>query len=167
MIGEIKVTTWITWWNHLIQRKNDWTKILGKEENPITGWWFQPLWSQVGSFPQVGMKLKNIWNHHLDHYCTYPKQDSWGGSSDWFEALQRGKTKSRNIYLTIPNMNRWTNRRVFDRKLEHVTPINMFITSYKNLKSQCGLRNTFHFLHQYSIYGQATNQSFFEYKARG
>ena len=22
--------------------------------------------SQIGSFPQVGMKIKNIWNHHLD-----------------------------------------------------------------------------------------------------
>ena len=21
--------------------------------------------SQIGSFPQVGMKIKNIWNHHL------------------------------------------------------------------------------------------------------
>ena len=34
--------------------------------NMITGWWFQPLWRifrQFGSFPQVGMKIKNIWNH--------------------------------------------------------------------------------------------------------
>ena len=22
--------------------------------------------SQIGSFPQVGVKIKNIWNHHLD-----------------------------------------------------------------------------------------------------
>ena len=33
-------------------------------------WWFQPIWkilySQIGSSPQVGMKIKNIWNHHLD-----------------------------------------------------------------------------------------------------
>ena len=31
-------------------------------------WWFQPLWniiiSQTGSFPRVGLKIKNIWNHH-------------------------------------------------------------------------------------------------------
>ncbi len=26
--------------------------------------------SQIGSFPQVGMKIKNNWNHHLDIY-TY------------------------------------------------------------------------------------------------
>ena len=23
--------------------------------------------SQIGSFPQVGVKMKNIWNHHLDN----------------------------------------------------------------------------------------------------
>ena len=32
------------------------------------GWWFQPIWklysSQIGSFPQIGVKIKNIWNHH-------------------------------------------------------------------------------------------------------
>ncbi len=22
--------------------------------------------SQIGSFPQIGMQMKNIWNHHLD-----------------------------------------------------------------------------------------------------
>ena len=24
--------------------------------------------SQIGSFPQVGLKIKNIWNHHPDIY---------------------------------------------------------------------------------------------------
>ncbi len=31
--------------------------------------WFRPIWkisySQIGSFPQVGMKIKTIWNHHI------------------------------------------------------------------------------------------------------
>ena len=26
---------------------------------------FNPLYSQIGSFPQVGVKIKNIWNLHL------------------------------------------------------------------------------------------------------
>ncbi len=39
-------------------------------------WWFvnwvpQPIWkiniSQIGSFPQVGVKIKKKWNHHLAH----------------------------------------------------------------------------------------------------
>ena len=35
----------------------------------LSSWWFQPIWkilySQIGSFPQVGMKIKNVWNHQL------------------------------------------------------------------------------------------------------
>ncbi len=31
--------------------------------------------SQIGSFPQVGVKIKNIWNHNPDHVAP-------GG--DWF-----------------------------------------------------------------------------------
>ena len=35
-----------------------------------TSWWFQPIWkilvkSQNGNLPQVGVKIKNLWNHHL------------------------------------------------------------------------------------------------------
>ena len=26
--------------------------------------------SQIGSFPQVGMKIKNIWNHRLDKHFS-------------------------------------------------------------------------------------------------
>ncbi len=38
----------------------------------ITGWWFQPIWkyyrSQIGNLPQIGVKIKNVWNHHLDNF---------------------------------------------------------------------------------------------------
>ena len=33
-----------------------------------TGWWFQPLLkniSQNGNLPQIGLKIKNLWNHQL------------------------------------------------------------------------------------------------------
>ena len=36
-----------------------------------TGWWFQPLWKilvKLDHLPQIGMKIKNIWNHHLGVY---------------------------------------------------------------------------------------------------
>ena len=37
--------------------------------NPVSSWWFhQSIWkitSQIGSSPQVGMKIQNDWNHHL------------------------------------------------------------------------------------------------------
>ena len=29
--------------------------------------------SQIGSFPQVGMKIKNIWNHHPENMCHLQK----------------------------------------------------------------------------------------------
>ena len=39
----------------------------------IAGWWLnQPIWKilvkliQIGNLPQVGVKIKNIWNYHLD-----------------------------------------------------------------------------------------------------
>ena len=39
-------------------------------EHVEPSWWLnQPIWnicSQIGSFPQVGMKMKNVWNHHLE-----------------------------------------------------------------------------------------------------
>ena len=34
-----------------------------------TGWWFQLLWKilgKLGIFPQVGVNIKNAWNHHQD-----------------------------------------------------------------------------------------------------
>ena len=35
-----------------------------------SGWWFQPLWKilvKMGIFPQIGVKVKHCWNHHLVH----------------------------------------------------------------------------------------------------
>ena len=34
-----------------------------------SGWWFQPIWKilvKLESSPIFGVKIKNIWNHHLD-----------------------------------------------------------------------------------------------------
>ena len=36
-----------------------------------TSWWFQPIWriiSQNGSFPQIGVNIKNTWSHHLENF---------------------------------------------------------------------------------------------------
>ena len=38
-----------------------------RDMHPSTSWWFQPIWKtsvKIGNFPQIGMKIKNIWNHH-------------------------------------------------------------------------------------------------------
>ena len=39
-----------------------------------TSWWFQPIWkkhhdSRIGSSPQVRVKIKNPWYHHLESTC--------------------------------------------------------------------------------------------------
>ncbi len=61
-------------------------------------------------------------------------------------------------------MNQWTNHSLFDRKLEHVTPINMFIPSYTNPKYEMGI--VCHISSPTSI--QPTNQSkFFDGKLEG
>ena len=31
----------------------------------LSGWWFLKHLSQIGHLPQLGVKIKNIWNHHL------------------------------------------------------------------------------------------------------
>ena len=35
----------------------------------VSSWWFQPIWKilyrQIGSFPQVGVKIQKNWNNHL------------------------------------------------------------------------------------------------------
>ena len=41
----------------------------------IASWWFQPLWkisySQHGNLPQIEVKIKHLWNHHLvNHRLT-------------------------------------------------------------------------------------------------
>ena len=33
----------------------------------LTSWWFQPIWKilvKMGIFPKIGVKIKNLWNHH-------------------------------------------------------------------------------------------------------
>ena len=66
--------------------------------------------SQIGSFPQIGMKIKNIWNHHLVN-CWFGAR--WFGAR-WFGFLESPKMKGiGNLGCTprIPN-HRDPNRRL-------------------------------------------------------
>ena len=70
----------------------------------ISGWWFQPIWKilgQIGNLPQIGVKMKNIWNHHLDNLPHEFSYDSWrvhegftqaGGSQLWHRAWKIWKS---------------------------------------------------------------------------
>ena len=45
-------------------------KVDMNSDQKLASWWFQPIWkilviSQIGNLPQVGVKIKNIWNHQL------------------------------------------------------------------------------------------------------
>ncbi len=35
--------------------------------------------SQNGNLPQIGVKIKNIWNHHLDNHHVYSIYIYWNG----------------------------------------------------------------------------------------
>ncbi len=54
---------------------------MGEIEKYLARWWFQPTWqniSQNGSFAQLGVKIENIWNHHLvGEYPPRKKQTTW------------------------------------------------------------------------------------------
>ena len=41
-----------------------------------TSWWFQPHLknlSQTGNLPQIGVNIKNLWNHHLEEKNIWPE----------------------------------------------------------------------------------------------
>ena len=50
------------WWSKLLIPPNI------KQLQRYSSWWFQPLWKILvnnGNLPQIGVKIKNLWNHHL------------------------------------------------------------------------------------------------------
>ena len=67
----------------------------------------------IGSFPQVGMNIKNIWNHHLViGFCTAQSIKTWENS----EATGRTSRKRRCLGLKILAQKKTTcpERRVFN-----------------------------------------------------
>ena len=63
----------------------------------ITSWWFQPIWKilvKMGSSPpRIGMKIKNLWNHHLDQIRWKWLGISWQPTSS---PLLRSTASSRS-----------------------------------------------------------------------
>ena len=54
----------------------------GIPESLVGGWTAQlKNMSQIGSFPQIGVKIKNLWNHQLDHNHWFFRLDF----SVWFD----------------------------------------------------------------------------------
>ena len=58
------------------------------------------IMSQIGNLPQIGMKIKNLWNHHLDFICMI--YDIWYMSMYLFQVPKLTSTSWELIYpLTI------------------------------------------------------------------
>ena len=60
-------------------------------EAKITSWWLNhpsdKYASQTGSFPQIGMKIKNVWNHHADYFLGAKKMKKIGRCESWCQFL--------------------------------------------------------------------------------
>ena len=46
--------------------------------------------SQIGNLPQVGVKIKNIWNHHLDKGSSHPGTHKSSTILDHLKAVSHG-----------------------------------------------------------------------------
>ena len=55
--------------------------------------------SQIGSSPQVGVKIKNVWNHHLEH--DYGKK---GEMSENALQVQLSKLSEGGFFQTNKNL---------------------------------------------------------------
>jgi len=53
--------------------------------------------SEIGSFPQVGMKIKNIWKHHLDSVYLPVFKGPWNLTGLDEQGQGFSMTTSRNI----------------------------------------------------------------------
>ena len=63
-----------TWWKQTFSMET--LGVLNHTSTRPTSWWFQPLWKILvknGSFPQIGVKIKNVWNHQLAKHLFWRK----------------------------------------------------------------------------------------------
>jgi len=57
---------WCLWTKHRSEKRCFWIKnntSLDKTNPNFSSWWFQPICSQNGNLPQIGVKIKHIWSH--------------------------------------------------------------------------------------------------------
>ena len=57
--------------------------------------------SQIGSFPQIGVKIKNVWNHHLDLSCIFI---STGIIRFWNNHMKASAFRGRLIYTSFQGL---------------------------------------------------------------
>ena len=107
------------YWNHL---------------KSITSWWFQHCFnpsakyqsnSQIGNLPQIGVKIKNVWNRHLDHnrsvlHRHQPRLEGITGSRRFgrLGASRRFVQGWMMIEVSYKQTNKQTNKQMFKRTNE-------------------------------------------------
>ena len=76
------------------------------ESHPmLPRWWFQPIWkilsSQNGNLPRVGVKIKNIWNHHP--VTGWWRVVSFYNGVYWVQTPSTVTVNSEKVYERVPN----------------------------------------------------------------
>ena len=72
-----------------------------------TSWWFQPLLkniSQIGSLPQIGVTIKDIWNHHPEKSMAEKKTTT---TSHFFSPTKKTRdhaAPSLDLYVHVPRL---------------------------------------------------------------
>ena len=85
--------------------------------------------SQIGSFPQVGMKIENIWNHQLVKFSSFwsPQQKNSGSPS----AAEKKKQNSPS-FLEEPHMENCSGFNMVDAsEIRRTSPPKMYKTRGK------------------------------------
>ena len=73
--------------------------------NETSGWWFQPIWKILvknWNLPQIGMKIKSVWNHHLVVVCS-----SRCNFSNFIAAMTWDALASQDVGEMLARFRRW------------------------------------------------------------
>ena len=67
---------------------------------------------QIGSFPQVGVRVKNIWNHRLDHFLQFVPlfyEQTYGSCAPWYglSRFQRRRVLRLSIDQSLESNKRY------------------------------------------------------------
>ena len=128
-----KKNTWLRWsWSKYLM----YIYIIHMIHNVVGGWTnpFEKYARQLGSFPQVRVKLKNIWNHHLDNVVLvfFWRRIKWHGSNFFhvllktrvhWDAPMHSKGTNPHIHQTSWNWKKWN--LYLPKKLREHEPIGL------------------------------------------
>ena len=115
-----------------MQQKSWWYWEWGTTLPILVGGWTNPFEKyarQIGHLPQVGVKIKNLWNHRLAaiwHFHDYGRRDSFLFQDFWRKRLEQLKWKSWKAFqaCNIAIANLW----FMIRDLDHFYIFGNYVT---------------------------------------